>query len=232
MRRTLLVIVILLARGTASAQAVSDSKLWLEGTGEIDLSDAAQLAVSASIRSGVESGFDQLRGAARLSYRVTDYLAFAGGYTLISRDGYGPLDTLDETRHRLSGDVNLRVRPGQFDLSYRLRLQFTTYEFEDDHFNVRNRVRAGYRATKRVTPYAALELIYVMAPKAEYRETRFYLGVDWRVKKRIELGFFFMRQEETNVRTPERNSVLGVDLTYTFKRAKNKNDDVSGADAD
>lgn len=218
--------------GTASAQTVSDQKLWLEGTGEAELGDRMKLSVSSSLRSGANSGVDQFRIDAGLGYRVNEYLAFAGRYYLMFRDGYARLDTRDETRNRLAGDVHLRVRPDRFELSYRLRLQYTTYQYDPNHFHIRNRFGAAYAVTKRVSPYAALELIYLASPNAEYRETRIYLGVDWRIKKRLELGAFYMRQMETNVNMPEENDILGIGLTYTFLRNKKNEAQVSGSDPD
>jgi len=222
---------IVAAVGTADAQTVSDQKLWLEGTGEAELSEKSKLAVSSSLRSGADSGVDQFRIDAIFSYRANEYAAFAGRYYLMFRDGYAPLDTRDETRHRVAGDVNLRVQPARFELSYRLRLQYTTYQFDQDHFHLRNRFRAAYAATGRIAPYAALELIYLASPNAEYRETRVYLGVDWRIKKRLELGVYYMRQQETNVNTPEENDILGIGVTYTFHRHK-KDAQISGTDPD
>jgi len=231
--RILLVLAVLaVTPRSAAAQTVSDEKLWLAGKGEFDLSREASLDVTAGIRSGADSGLDQLRGEVGVSYRFTDYLAVAASYYLLVRDGYAPLETVDETRHRLAANGELRTRPKRFELSYRMRLQYTTYEQDTDHIAWRHKFHGGYRATKRVTPYAALELIYLFSPHAEYRETRFYLGVDWRFRKRTELGVYFMHQQETNVRLPEENNVLGVELTYTFRHVKKPDDEVTGTDPD
>ena len=223
---------LLLLAGTADAQSVSDNKLWLSATGELDLTRATQLGLTASMRSGADSGLDQLRAEVELDHRVTDYLAVGGAYYLTSKDGNARLDTRDEVRHRLLGQGTLRLRRDRFELSYRLRLQFTTYEFDSDHFHVRNKFKAAVSATKHVTPYAALELIHLASPKAEYRETRFYLGVDWRFRKRTELGIYYLRQVETNVNTPELNNVIGIGITYTLRHVKRPNDEVSGTDPD
>jgi|MudIll2142460700_1097286.scaffolds.fasta_scaffold11469_3 hypothetical protein len=231
-RAVLLIAFLILTAGTANAQTVSDEKLWLSATGEFDLSRATQLGLTASMRSGADSGLDQLRAEVQLDHRLTHFFEVGGAYYLTSKDGNPRLDTRDEVRHRLLGQGTLRVRPDRFELSYRLRLQYTTYEFDDDHFHVRNKFKAGYAATKHVTPYAALEFIYLTSPKSEYRETRFYLGVDWRFRKRTELGIYYLRQVETNVNTPEENNVLGVGITYTFKHVKRPDDEVSGTDPD
>jgi hypothetical protein len=224
--------VLLLDSKTQHAQGVSDQKLWLEGTGEAELGPHLRLAASTSLRSGADSGVDQFRFDAALGYRLDEHFAFAGRYYVMFRDGYAPLDTQDETRHRVAGDLNVRVRPQRFELFYRLRLQYTTYPFESDHFHLRNKLGAAYAVTKKVAPYVALELIFLASPNAEYRETRFYVGVDWRIKKRIGLDVYYMRQQEENVRMPEQNDILGGQLTYTFVRNKKKDGQTSAVDPD
>jgi len=231
-RAVLLIACLLVLAGTANAQTVSDNKLWLSATGELDLSHATQLGLTAGLRSGSDSGLDQIRAEVELEHRLTHYLELGGAYYLMSRNGNARLDTRDELRHRLFGQGTLRIRPDRFELSYRLRLQYTTYEFDSNHFHVRNKFKGAFAATKRVAPYAALELIYVTSPNSEYRETRFYLGVDWRFRKRTELGIFYLRQVEHNVNTPEHNNVLGVGITYTFRHAKRPDDELSGTDPD
>ena len=232
LRIALVAVVLLLGSKTLHAQGVSDQKLWLEGTGEAELGPHLRLAGSTSLRSGADSGVDQFRFDAALGYRLDEHFAFAGRYYLMFRDGYAPLDTQDETRHRVAGDFSVRVRPQRLELSYRLRLQYTTYSLESDHVHLRNKLGAAYAVNKKVAPYVALELIYLASPKNEYRETRVYVGVDWRIKKRIGLDVYYMRQEEENVRTPEQNDILGVQLRYTFVRNKKKDDQPSAADPD
>ncbi len=221
MKRSIaLSILFLLLAARAHAQTVTDDMLWTSVTGAADLTDVVQFSLSEELRVGSDSGYDQARTGVQLEVRATDFLGFAAGYTLIMRDGDPRLGTVDETRNRIAGDANLRFHLGRFALADRVRMQFTTYEFEEDHVHVRNRVRGGYKATKHIEPYAALELIYLLSPKSEYRETRIYLGVDWRAMKRFDVGAYFLYQAETNVRMPEENLILGLELSYLFRKVK------------
>jgi len=220
MRVPVILAIVLGTAATAAAQGVDDQKLWSSATGAVDISDTMRASVSEELRNGADSGFDQARTELELGIRPNAYLGFAALYVLMLRDGDPRIGTVDETRHRVAGDASVRYEHERLSLSNRARLQYTTYEFEDDHVHLRDKLRAGYDVTKRVTPYAALEFIYLLAPKSEYRETRFYLGVDWRVKKRLELGAFFLRQDETNVQMPEHNNILGLELTYLVHRIK------------
>jgi hypothetical protein len=207
---------------TAAAQPVYDNKLWSSMNGEADLTDSARVSVSEELRTGGESGFDQARTEIDVGIRPSAYLGLAALYVLMLRDGDPRLGTADETRHRFAGSATVRYEIGRVSLSNRVRVQYTTYELEDDHVHVRDRIRAGYDVTKHVTPYAAFEAIYLLSPKQEYRESRIYLGVDWRVIKRLEVGAFYLRQAEANVQLPERNNIVGLELTYLVHKIKKK----------
>ena len=220
MRACVTVAIVMATATTAAAQAVDDDKLWSEATGAVDVTDSTRASVSEQLRSGADSGFDQARTELTLGVRANPYLSFAGLYVLMLRDGDPRIGTVDETRHRIAGDAAVHYELDRLSLSNRVRLQYTTYQFDDDHIHVRDKIRGGFDATKHVTPYAALEFFYLLSPKSEYRETRFYLGVDWRVKKRLELGAFFLRQVETNVQMPEHNNILGLELSYLVYKIK------------
>lgn len=221
MRRTVVVLVVsmLAVMGEARAQAVADQKLWLSGAAEIPLADAVRADLGGTLRAGADSGYDQFRIDTGLSFRASGYLGFAAGYSYMLRDGSPALDTADDTRHRLTGDVKLRARPGRLELSYRARLQLTTSEVDSTRLHLRNKVEVGYQASRRLTPFVAVEGIHLLDPVAEYRETRVYLGADVRLDKRFALTAYYLRQQETNVGRPEENNVLGLDLTYAVRRA-------------
>jgi hypothetical protein len=211
-----------LTASSAAAQPVGDAKLWLSGKGVADLSKAIDVSGSLELRSGADTGFDQLRLGLALGMRPNKYLGFNVFYVLMSRDGDRQVGTVDETRHRIGADASVRYETDRLSLGNRVRLQDTTYELDANHVHLRDKLHAGYEAVKHVTPYVALEFIYLLSPHSEYRETRFYLGVDWRASKRLELGAYYLLQEETNVRLPEHNQVLGLELTYRFHPIKKK----------
>jgi hypothetical protein len=220
MRATIVAFLIIGASGSAVAQPVDDNKLWSTATAEADVTRTLRLEASEELRTGSTSGFDEARTEVELGVRPTSYLGFAAVYVLIVADGDPRLGTADETRHRLAGDTSLRIERGRFGASNRVRLQYTTHEAEAGRTEIRDKIRAGYEVVDHVTPYAAVELFYLIDPKAEYRETRWLLGVDWRLNKRFELGAFYLRQDETNVQMPEHNNILGFELTYMVRRIK------------
>ena len=81
---------------------------------------------------------------------------------------------------------------------------------------VRNRFKIGVDLPRGLQPFAALELFYLLTPVSEYRETRFYLGLDWNLTSRLDLTAYYMNQKETNVQMPEENQVLGLGISYRF----------------
>jgi len=220
MRVHLVIAFVLCTASTAAAQAVSDSKLWLSGTGEADLTHMLRAGASLELRNGADSGYDQTRVGLELGIKLNKYFGFDVFYVLMLRDGDPRLGTVDETRHRIGVDANQRFDTDRLTIGNRIRLHNTTYELDSDHVHLRDKVHVGYEVVEHVTPYVALELIYLLSPKSEYRETRFYVGVDWHAMKRLDLGAFFLRQVETNVQMPEHNNIIGLEATYLFRRVK------------
>ena len=224
MRFTAVFAILTATAAPAAAQAVDDQKSWTSVAAEADLTRLVRVGASEELRVGVDSGFDQARTGVEVGVRPLDYLSFGVLYLLIVSDGDPRLGSTDETRHRVAGEVTARYGPGRLALSNRARLQFTTHE-GDDRWEVRDKIRAGYEVVDDVMPYLALEVFYLIDPISEYRETRFYVGVDWKATKRIELGAFYLRQQETNVGSPEHNNVLGLEATFRIRRVKNKDKD-------
>lgn len=220
MRMLLVITLVAAATAPAAAQVVNDNKLWLSGTGAADLTEIVRFEGTLELRSGAESGFDQARGGLELGIKPNDYLGFDVFYVLMLRDGDPRLATRDETRNRIGADAMLRYDTDKLSVGNRVRLQYTTYELDSDHVHLRDKIHAGYEVVEHVTPYVALELIYLLSPKSEYRETRFYVGVNWHAVKHLDLGVYYMRQIETNVRMPEHNNILGIEATYLFRKVK------------
>jgi len=204
---------LLLARsGVAWAQTTTDEQLWIFGEGQAELTKKLRLDLEQQLRlDQAATGFDETFTELGLHYRLLKPLRVGGFYRAIFLDG--------ETRHRVGGDGEARVGFGRVELSYRLRLQYTTRD-QGGRTALRNRLKIAVDAPYGLVPFAAGELIYVFE-KSELREERLYLGVEFAVTKRTGLSAFYLLQNEINVNAPERNHVLGLGLTWTvFEHAK------------
>lgn len=182
-----------------------DEQSWLEGGVDAGLGSRVQLEASQQLRLGVDAGFDETHTQLEINWRVIDQIQIGALYRLIILD--------NEVRHRIAGQGELRGKAGKLTASYRLRLQ-ETFRTNDDRLVLRNRGKLAVQVVKRVEPFMAIELHHQLDPQAEFREFRFVAGVDWRLSKQLDLATYYMFQDESNVRMPERNHILGASLTY------------------
>lgn len=200
----------------ASAQMVQDSQLWVGAQGRVEVNRPLTLEVEQELRVGANAGFDKTYTQVAAKYDVTSYLRAGLGYRFIITEPPGAMAT--ESRNRVALDIEPHAHLKRIKLSYRLRLQVKSRPNETDTY-WRNRFKASVEATKQLEPFAAIEFHTILSPKNEYRETRLYLGTNWAVTSRFEVEAFYAYQQETNVAMPEQNHILGIEGTYTFRKA-------------
>lgn len=203
--RLLVVCLVMCVPVAARAQRVTDERTRLEGGVDAGLAPSVQLEATQQLRLGIDAGFDETHTQLAINWRVIDLVRIGALYRLIILD--------NEVRHRIAGQGELRGKAGKLTASYRLRLQ-ETFRTNDDRLVLRNRGKLAVRAVKHVEPFVAIELHHQLDPQAEFREVRLVAGVDWRLSKQLDLATYYMFQDESNVRMPERNHVLGASLTY------------------
>jgi len=112
-------------------------------------------------------GLDNMRTTFELSYKLSKFLKVDGGYTLINpyknNDSY---QGFWYPRHRLFGSVTATHRAGDFQFSWKEKLQFThrTDDSLNVYQNVRNavslksRVGVKYKGLATLEPFAYLEI--------------------------------------------------------------------------
>ena len=203
-------LVILTPASDASAQ-VSDEKVWAGFTGRVEVTPQLRLDAEQQVRVGTTDGFEKTFTELALRFSASRRLRLAARYRFAFVDGRG-------TWHRFAGDLQLRHRLGAHALlSYRLRLQTQSQDNGTRNY-VRNKVEAGYEASKRLTPYGAAELHYLTS-NSEFRELRLVAGVEYELTKKTALEFFYICQDEFNTGTPETNHILGIAVEHRFRKA-------------
>ena len=207
-----LVLVIVAAPGRSHAQSTSDGKVWAGFTGKVDLTDPIRLDVEHQERFGSANGVEQSLTELSLRFQVLEMLRLGAAYRMSAT-------TYDGANHRVSGDATLSHEFGDLELAYRLRLQSTSRP-TDTRTSVRNKVGASYAYSKHLEPFAAFELHY-LTTNSEFREARAVFGADVELSKRMSLGAFYMFQSEFNKRVSETNHILGLGLSFSFRKVKN-----------
>ena len=103
------------------------------------------------------SGLGSVRSTIGLSYRVSDYFRFGGGYTLIN--------SLQAPKHRLFTEATGTYRYSDFLFFLNERLQFThrtgslnVYQDTRNALSLKTSLGARYKGFKGIEPYGCLEI--------------------------------------------------------------------------
>ena len=63
-------------------------------------------------------------------------------------------------------------------------------------------------------------MFFRLNAKNEFRVSRLTVGLDWKITKKIKVTTFYRLQDDIFVKSPERQHVLGMMLSYKFKAKK------------
>lgn len=207
---TSLFVVLLGAPSEVWSQSATDAKVWAGFVGRVEISKPLKIDVEHQQRfsssDGAEKNLTEIKGR----FRAHKFVRLAAAYRLIAAGDP------DGVHHRLSVDGGTRVGMGKVGLSYRLRYQ-STIRPNETLSTLRNKVGLGYELGKGLAAEVATELHYSLG-NSEFRELRVVGGVDKKISKRLKIGGFYMFQNEFNKKTTEYNHILGVGLTYVFRR--------------
>lgn len=160
-----------------------------------------------------------------LTYKFTDYFKFSAVYRFIDKHK----DDLSwGVRHRVYFDAAVKVKPGNFNFSYRARYQveWRGAGYEAIHGNVpeiyfRNLFKLGYKVGESLEPYLGSEIRFqINNPRIPYHNgfdrTRFIGGLNYEVNKHHTFGVYFLLQKEFNVIDPETLNILGIEYTFNI----------------
>ncbi len=207
-RRIIISIFVLISAGYLYAQE-SDFGIWLEIDASHKLVKNLDLNLSGEIRTYDNSSkVRQVFGEGGLEYSISKKLSLAGNYRLISRredDGYF------YWRHRISGDLQMKLPVSRLDFLARLRLQRTTRTYIEDEEDLnaayvwRLRLKTRYN-TKGfpVNPWLYYESFSpaFSGDGLSIEKYRIALGADISLKKKMELraGYFYQYDSERRLK--------------------------------
>lgn len=214
----------------ASSQRVysqtEDLCLWTTVSVNKDLGKKLQVGIDQEVRFRDNiSTLNLVYTNVGVTYKVTDYFKASLVYRFIDKHKD---DFTWGQRHRISGDLIFKVKPGRFICSARLRLQaeWRGNGYESNFGNVpevylRNQYKFGYKLTDQIEPYVGTELRWqVQNPRIAYHDgfdrTRFFAGANYEVNKKNVIGGYFMLQKEWNTSNPETLYIIGLEYTLNL----------------
>lgn len=186
-------------------------ELWSGYTLKYKINQKYRLELEQQART--TSGLQDLRSAFAelgLRYKITDYLNLKPQlrYTLRNQDR-------NEVRMSLDCNVSHNFKDWRLKPKYRFRFQSTQVSYTGQNITIlRNQLELLYNLSKPADPYMEYENFYRLNSKNEVRTHRYTMGIDWRINKRTDLKTYVRRDQEVNVKNPERQNVVGVELSF------------------
>ncbi len=200
-----------LSLAAQSDVSATDSELWVGHTFKLKINKKIRAELEQQTRindnlGGLKSSFAEFG----FRYKLADYLNFKLQYRYTVYDER-------RNRHRFSLDINLKekLKKTPLTLKYRLRIQNSTVSYTGQNITfLRNQIGVEYNLSKLVDPFAEYESFYRLNLKNEFRVNRYTLGLEWKVNKKIDLKTLYQVDQEFNVKSPERQNIVGVMFSY------------------
>lgn len=177
-----------------NANAESDVELWSSVGVRKKLNKKWRVSLSQGLRLDDSIGrFGQTLTDLGATFRARRWLRFSAGYRFTYKQTTkGNL----KVRHRFQADAQLRHRIGKLRLGYRLQFQDQIRDFDGGdgtRVAVRNRIKVGYRALKKLTPYLAGEVFVgdTDAGEFEHTKSRLTVGASYDLGKRSSVDVFY-----------------------------------------
>lgn len=224
MRRLLLDAAVLCSLAVGAQR--SDLGMWNTLSVNKEITDKLSVGIDQELR--LRDNFNTLNlvytnfGA---SYKVTDWFKFSLTYRFTDKHK----DDLSwGIRHRIMTDLLLKIKPGDFSVSYRARFQWEWRGagYSDRYGKVpeifmRNQIKISYKATKKLEPYVGDEIRWqIQNPRIPYHNTidrtRVFAGVNYEINKKNTIGAYFLYQIEFNVNDPETLYIIGLEYTLNL----------------
>ncbi len=208
----------------ASGQVNTDFGLWIAGSFNKDISKNFDISIEQEFR--LEENASELGKSYTtlgIDYELQKWLRLGLNYRFIlnKRD-----DGAFGQRHRLMGDLSVRLRKHRFTITNRVRLQseIRTINYTAEYgfspaSDLRNTLKINYRVNRKYEPYLTLDARVLLRDA----RTPYYTGFDrHRIRAGVEillaqkrvLDLYLMTSRHWNVLEPKHLFVIGMDFTF------------------
>ena len=211
--KSILYLIIIVIPFNILAQKPTDTELWTGGTINFKLTKRFALDVSEQVRfdnniSSYKKSFTNIG----LKIKLNKHFSLKPSYRFIAL----PISTFD---HRVSLDGYYKWKKKKIPLSFSYRMRFQ-HQFVSSKSYLRNKLTMGYNLSKLVDPFFAYEIFFRFNGKNEFRVSRFTLGLDWKINKRVGLTSYYRLQDDIFIKKPKRQHIIGIMLNYKIKSKK------------
>jgi hypothetical protein len=192
----------------------SDDAFWGGITARVQVNKKLRISLEEQIRFNENySNLNTMLSEAGVSYDLTKNITARSTF----RYYYMPSS---HNRFRYTADLSYSWSKKKFPLrfKYRVRFQNTIRQYTNASSSyIRNKFTVEYNLSKLADPYISYEPYFKLNYVNKFTVNRYYIGMDWTLRKDLALDTFFMIESEYGERNPDITRVIGLGLTYKFK---------------
>ena len=154
-----------------------------------------------------------------LMWKINSNFSMGGGYRLSFKNSYVKYE---EVSNRFYFDLQAQYKFGDFTISYRPRLQYSSSTDESDYglFSqtyLRGKLKLEYKISKKISIDAGHELFWYLVPSNSFiNENRMSLLGEYKITKDFAVAAGYLLRYYVQVSNPISIHILSVDLTYKF----------------
>lgn len=214
MNRIIIIILILMFSISIFGQIQQSKVEYWEAFGiDIRVSKIFKIYMEKQLR--YEDRFSDLRadimeGGVRIKIAKSFFTRFNYRYTI----------QRDKRKYRFDANIMGNIKLKKFRLSLRSRIQKEFLEdgvFTSTLVEFRNKVVLSYKINKQFFPYLGGEFFLGLGEnKGVTDKTRLSFGLEWNVKKRFRIKFFYHLQKDAVKELNKINNIFGVKFNYSF----------------
>lgn len=189
------------------------NELWLGYSAQIKLKKGLKLGIETQQR------YNDSYEAVKLSFVATSlkYKFNKHFYTKLNfRHTWRP-EERSVKRYTLDFLAKEKLKKHKLELAYRARVLYNVADYTgESSADFRNKISVNKKLHKVVVSFVSYEIFYQVSEKQQLDAHRFSAGFKWRLKKDTDLKTFYRFDYELNRRSPEHQSIVGVQLSQSF----------------
>ncbi len=161
------------------------------------------------------------------SYKVTDYFKVGAYYRFINKR---QVDDHYSTRHQYHIDLTFKKKFKPITLSFRTKFRGEYRDINSSdigklpYYYSENKLTVKYEINRKFEPYFFVEIFNPISrplkdshPSGVFMDqAKYCLGVDYTINRRHGLDFYYLLEQEYNVKDPLTEYVVGLGYTYSF----------------
>ncbi|PCJ64341.1 MAG: hypothetical protein COA58_13385 [Bacteroidetes bacterium] len=190
---------------------LSTNELWTGITLKYEVNKKNTISLKQQFRTTdnlneVRSNFFEIGFKHKLSKHISTKVHFR--HTILN-------EQRNRNRYILDGTGEWKIKQTKVHIDYRLRMQESMVTYTGQPFTIlRNKIQLHRKISKHSNVLAAFESFYQFNDVNNFNVTRYTLGFNYSIDKRMELNSYLRLDQEINVKKPKRQYIIGLLLSY------------------